>query len=59
MEYKKLGRPAISEELKGLVIELYEKDMKISDIVKACKVSRASVFRIIKQRRLENEPQEK
>lgn len=45
-----VGRPAISNELKNLVVDLYLQDMKCDDIAKACKISRASVFNIIKEK---------
>lgn len=52
MDLKKpMGRPPISKEIRRLVIDLYDKDMKCNDIAKACNISRSSVFRIINERR--------
>lgn len=45
-----VGRPTISNELKNLVVDLYLQNMKCDDIAKACKISRASVFNIIKEK---------
>lgn len=45
-----VGRPTISNEIKSLVVDLYLQDMKCNDIAKACKISRASVFNIIKEK---------
>lgn len=48
---KKIGRPRINTETKELVVRLYEDDTMTCDaIARACNISRASVFRIIKER---------
>lgn len=57
MEIKKrkpTGRPPINEETKDLVVRLYNEDtMTCMQIAKACNISKASVFRIMNERRQE------
>lgn len=49
---KRRGRPSINEETKDLVVRLYNEDtMTCMQIAKACNISKASVFRIINERR--------
>lgn len=49
---KPTGRPPISEETKDLVVRLYNEDtMTCVQIAKACNISKASVFRIVNERR--------
>lgn len=48
------GRPSISEETKALVVRLYNEDsMTCKDIAAACRISEASLHRIIRERRRE------
>lgn len=47
------GRPQINEETKKLVARLYDEDeMTCAQIARACNIGEASVFRIMKERRL-------
>lgn len=49
---KREGRPPISCETKMLVVKLYNDDeMTCDQIARACNISRASVFRIMKEER--------
>ena len=49
---KPTGRPPINEETKDLVVRLYNEDtMTCVQIAKACNISKASVFRIMNERR--------
>lgn len=49
---KPTGRPPINSETKDLVVRLYNEDtMTCMQIAKACNISKASVFRIINERR--------
>lgn len=46
------GRPAkIDEEMKNKIVVLYNSGMNGKEIAEAIKVSRASVYRILKERR--------
>lgn len=52
LEKKRRGRPSINDETKDLVIRLYNEDkMTCEQIAKAVNIGRASVFRIIRERR--------
>mgnify|MGYP002707028565 CR=1 FL=1 len=49
---KPTGRPPINPETKDLVVRLYNEDtMTCVQIAKACNISKASVFRILNERR--------
>ena len=49
---KPTGRPPINKETKDLVVRLYNEDtMTCVQIAKACNISKASVFRIMNERR--------
>lgn len=51
-EPAKGGRPAkIDDEMKNKIVVLYNSGMNGKDIAEAVKVSRASVYRILKERR--------
>lgn len=51
---KSNGRPPISKETKDLVVRLYNEDeLTCVEIAKACNISKASVFRIMNERRAE------
>lgn len=54
LEKKRRGRPSINDETKNLVVRLYNEDkMTCEQIAKAVNIGRASVFRIMKERRAE------
>lgn len=49
---KQVGRPRISIETKNLVVTLYNEDkLSCAEIARSCGISKASVFRIIRERR--------
>lgn len=53
---KQTGRPRLSEETRELVVKLYvENEMTCKDIAIACNISESSVFRIMRERRTQNE----
>lgn len=55
---KPTGRPPINEETKDLVVRLYNEDtMTCVQIAKACNISKASVFRIMNERRQKSNEQ--
>lgn len=45
------GRPKTSKVTADLIVRLYNEDYRIDDICEACKVSRSTVYRIIRERR--------
>ena len=45
------GRPRIKDATKDLVVKLYNEDYPIAKIAEACSISEGSVFRILKERR--------
>lgn len=45
------GRPRIKEATRDLVVKLYNEDYPIANIAEACNISEGSVFRILKERR--------
>lgn len=48
---KCMGRPRISDVKKNLILRLYGEDnLTVKQIAEACGVSRASVFRILKEK---------
>lgn len=52
-ERKPTGRPRINKATADLVVRLYNEDnMTCAEIAQACNISRASVFRIVRERRL-------
>lgn len=56
---KPTGRPRVNEATRELVVRLYAEDkMTCKDIAKACNISESSVFRIMRERRTQNEEKE-
>lgn len=49
-ERRKGGRPAITELQKDKVVKMYKNNMPITSIVSSCGISRASVYKILKER---------
>lgn len=49
-ERRKGGRPAITETQKDKVVQMYKNNMPIAMIVSTCGISRASVYKILKER---------
>ena len=45
-----INKRKITEELKDTVVARYNNGCSIAEIVKSCKISRASVYKIIKER---------
>jgi AraC-like DNA-binding protein len=45
------GRPKTSQATADIIVKLYNEDYRIDDICEACKVSRSTVYRIIRERR--------
>lgn len=48
------GRPKTSKVVEDLVIKLYNDDYRVADICEACKISRSTLYRILRERRAEN-----
>lgn len=52
---RKAGRKPIDDEVKERVVKLYvDGELTIDEIGRACKVSKSSVFRILRERRAED-----
>lgn len=47
------GRPRLSETTRDIIVQLYNADYKIADIETACHVSRDTIYRILRERRAE------
>lgn len=47
----KNGRPKTSVVTENLVVKLYNEDYPVADICTACKISRSTVYRILRERR--------
>ena len=49
---RKVGRPAISETTKNLVVKLYNEDkLTCEEIAESCNISKSSLFRIINEKK--------
>lgn len=48
------GRPKTSMVTADLVVKLYNEDYPVADICEACKISRSTVYRILRERRQAN-----
>ena len=49
----KNGRPKTSRVTEDLVVRLYNEDYPVADICEACKISRSTVYRVLRERRAE------
>ena len=49
------GRPKITEKVKDKAVQLYNEGVPIAKICKDCKISQASLYRIIRERSNDNE----
>lgn len=57
---RKKGRRGIDSKTKERVVELYQADeLTVPEIARACKVSESSVFRIMRERRVGANGEEK
>ena len=45
------GRPKTSLVTENLVVKLYNEDYPVAEICKACRISRSTVYRILRERR--------
>lgn len=48
------GRPKTSRVTEDLVVKLYNEDYRVDDICEACKISRSTLYRILRERRADN-----
>lgn len=49
----KNGRPKTSKVTEDLIVRLYNEDYPVADICTACKISRSTVYRVLRERRSE------
>ncbi len=50
VDRRKSGRPGIPEVTKDMVVQMYKNNMPIAMIVSNCGISRATVYKILKER---------
>lgn len=50
VDRRRSGRPGIPEQTKDMVVQMYKNNMPIAMIVSNCGISRATVYKILKER---------
>lgn len=49
------GRPRTSKTVEDAVVKMYNDDYKVSDICEICNISRSTLYRILRERRAEQD----
>lgn len=47
------GRPKTSKVVEDTVVRLYNEDYRVAEICEVCKISRSTLYRILRERRAE------